>query len=122
LLKTISLFGIAALVFSSFTPAKAITKQCTVASYYGYGDGFHGRTTANGERFNGYGTTTAHPHLPFGSLLLVLNPNTGKSVTVRVNDRGPYAAGRGLDLSYGAFVKVANPSQGIAKVCYSRIA
>ena len=92
-----------------------------MASFYGYGDSFHGRTTANGERFNGRGITTAHPTLPFGSRLLVHNPETGRSVTVRVNDRGPYVHGRGLDLSYGAFLKVANPSQGTAKVCYSLI-
>ena len=100
---------------------QAITRQCTTASYYGYGDGFHGRKTASGERFNGHGLSTAHPHLPFGSMLLVYNPDTGKSVSVRVNDRGPYVHGRGLDLSYGAFLKVANPSQGTARVCYSRI-
>lgn len=100
---------------------QAITRQCTTASYYGYGDGFHGRKTASGERFDGHGLSTAHPHLPFGSMLLVYNPDTGKSVSVRVNDRGPYVHGRGLDLSYGAFLKVANPSQGTARVCYSRI-
>ena len=119
MLKTINLLGIASLVIYSFIPAQAINRQCTVASYYGNGDGFHGRTTANGERFNGHGITTAHPSLPFGSRLLVFNPATGKSVTVRVNDRGPYAHGRGLDLSYGAFLRIANPSQGVAKVCYS---
>jgi len=122
LLKTISLLGVASLVFSSFNPAQAINKQCTTASYYGHGDGFHGKKTANGERFNGHGITTAHPRLPFGSMLLVFNADTGKSVTVRVNDRGPYVHGRGLDLSYGAFLKVANPSQGTARVCYTRLA
>ena len=121
MLKTISLLGIASLALSSFNPAYAINKQCTTASYYGHGDGFHGRKTANGERFDGRGITTAHPHLPFGSMLLVSNQATGKSVTVRVNDRGPYIHGRGLDLSYGAFLMVANPSQGTAKVCYTRL-
>lgn len=121
MLKTIKLLGVASLVLSSFNPAQAINKQCTVASYYGHGDSFHGATTASGERFNGYGTTTAHPSLPFGSRLLVFNPENGKSVMVRVNDRGPYVHGRGLDLSYGAFLKVANPSQGVAKICYTRV-
>ena len=91
-----------------------------MASYYGYGDGFHGKTTANGERFNGHGKTTAHPSLPFGTILLVYNPENGRSVTVKVNDRGPYVHGRGLDLSYGAFQKVADPSRGTARVCYLR--
>jgi len=122
LLKKLSLLGVAALTVLSLKPVHAINKQCTTASFYGHGDGFHGRTTANGERFNGHGITTAHPHLPFGSRLLVFNPDTGRSVTVRVNDRGPYVHGRGLDLSYGAFLKVANPSQGVARVCYSRVA
>ena len=93
-----------------------------MASYYGHGDSFHGKRTANGERFNGYGSTAAHPYLPFGSVLLVYNPDTNKSTTVRINDRGPYAYGRGIDLSYGAFAKLANPSQGIARVCYSKLA
>lgn len=102
-------------------PVYAITKQCTVASYYGYGDGFNGKTTANGERFKGSDITAAHRNLPFGSRLLVSSIDTGKSVIVRINDRGPFVRGRELDLSYGAFLKVASPHTGTARVCYSMV-
>jgi rare lipoprotein A len=50
-----------------------------------------------------------------------INQTNGKSVVVRVNDRGPYIAGRDLDLSYGAFSTIASPSQGVARICYSRV-
>lgn len=68
-----------------------------VASYYG--KRFHGRRTANGERFDMHGYTAAHRTLPFGSKVLVTNPSTGRSVTVRINDRGPFTRGRTIDLS-----------------------
>lgn len=100
--------------------AKALS-NCTVASHYGVGDGYHGLTTANGETFNAYANTTAHRYLPFGTRLRVTNQSNGKSVIVRVNDRGPYVSGRGIDLSYGAFSRIASPGQGIANVCYTRV-
>lgn len=93
-----------------------------MASHYGHGDGYHGRTTANGERFNAYGKTAAHPSLPFGTLIVVQNPSNGKSVSVRITDRGPFVHGRGLDLSYGAFGTIASHSQGVARICYSAVA
>jgi rare lipoprotein A len=71
-----------------------------VASWYG--PGFAGRRTASGEVFNPGALTCAHKTLPFGTRLLIRNPDTGRSVWVRVNDRGPYAGGRQLDLSQGA--------------------
>ena len=115
------IFTSATAIALSFIPlsVKAAGK-CTMASFYGHGDIYHGRTTANGERFNGYGISTAHRTLPFGTRVVVINPANNKSVTVRVNDRGPFVAGRDLDLSYGAFSKIASPSQGVVKVCYSR--
>lgn len=64
-----------------------------------YGPGFEGNLTANGEIFNPWDYTAAHPYLPFGTLLEVCYADC---VTVRVNDRGPYVHGRGLDLSQGA--------------------
>lgn len=67
-----------------------------------YGPGFHGRKTANGERFNMYELTAAHKTLPLGTRIKVLNPANGKEVVVRINDRGPYAHGRILDLSKAA--------------------
>ena len=71
-----------------------------VASYYG--KRFHGRRTANGERFDMHGMTAAHRTLPFGTLVAVTNPRNGKTVTVRINDRGPFAHGRTIDLSRAA--------------------
>src|SRR3954463_8034040 len=70
-----------------------------VASWYG--PGFHGKKTANGERFNTHDLTAAHKTLPFGTKVRVTNEQTGKSVVVRINDRGPYAHGRVIDLSKG---------------------
>lgn len=97
--------------------AHAAPKGCGAASHYGIGDGYHGQRTANGERFNAHALTAAHPSLPMGSRLRVTNRANGRSVTVRINDRGPYAGGRIIDLSYGAFAAIASPSQGVASVC-----
>ena len=105
-----------------FTPQKAeAASGCSLASHYGVGDGYHGQTTANGERYNAYGRSVAHRWLPFGTKLRVTNQRNGKSVIVRVNDRGPYVGGRDLDLSYGAFSTIASPGQGVASICYSRV-
>lgn len=104
------------------SPVQAIARACGPASFYGLGDGFAGRTTANGERMNPQAMTTAHRSLPFGTRLLVTNQANGRQVTVRVNDRGPAIPGRILDLSSGAFSKLAPASQGVANVCYQRIA
>lgn len=67
-----------------------------------YGREFHGKLTASGERFDMNGNTAAHRTLPFGTVLLVKNLNNGKTVTVKINDRGPYRQGRIIDLSYSA--------------------
>lgn len=114
-MTSIACFGI----FGNITPAQA--SSCSTASHYGKGDGYHGQITANGERFNTYGNTTAHRNLPFGTRLKVTNQSNGKSVIVRVNDRGPYISGRALDLSYGAFSSIASPSRGVIDVCYSKV-
>jgi rare lipoprotein A len=74
--------------------------QTGAASWYG--PGFHGKRTANGERFNTHALTAAHKTLPFGTQLRVTNERTGRSVVVRINDRGPYAHGRVIDLSKAA--------------------
>ena len=67
-----------------------------------YGNELAGHRTASGEMFNPRGMTAAHKSLPIGTCLVVSNPQTGKSVTVRVNDRGPFTPGLSLDLSAGA--------------------
>ena len=81
-----------------------------------YGPGFHGRRTANGERFNMNDLTAAHPSLPFGTLVEVRNPRSGKSVVVRINDRGPFAKNRVIDLSYAAAREVGVWGPGTAFV------
>jgi len=73
------------------------------ASHYGHGDGFHGRKTASGERFNAFAMTAAHRTRPMGSYVRVTNLANGRSVRVRINDRGPARrTGKIIDLSYGA--------------------
>ena len=84
------------------------------ASYYG--KRFHGRTTANGERFNMNAMTAAHKSLPFGTKVKVTNRNNGKSVIVRINDRGPYHGNRVIDLSRGAAAKIGMLNSGTARV------
>jgi rare lipoprotein A len=71
--------------------------QSGLASWYG--PGFHGRRTASGERFNANDLTAAHPSLPFGTRIRVVNQSNGASVVVRINDRGPHCRGRIIDLS-----------------------
>jgi len=81
-----------------------------------YGPKFHGRQTANGERFNMRKLTAAHRTLPFNTVVKVVNKNNGKSVTVRINDRGPFAKGRIIDLSKAAAEKVNMIGTGTAPV------
>ena len=81
-----------------------------------YGPGFHGRQTANGERFDQNGLTAAHRTLPFGTKVRVINRRTGKSVVVRINDRGPYHGNRVIDLSRGAAQAVGLTASGVAPV------
>jgi rare lipoprotein A len=119
MLKAISSIIVFGLVGLAPVTAKAAS-GCSFASHYGIGDGYHGRTTASGERYNAYGKSVAHKWLPFGTKLKVTNASNGKSVIVRVNDRGPYVHGRTLDLSYGAFSSIAHPGQGVVSVCYSK--
>lgn len=120
-MRIFSTLLIASAIFG-LTPQKAeAANGCSMVSHYGVGDGYHGQTTANGERYNAYGLSTAHKYLPFGTRLRVTNQSNGRSVIVRVNDRGPFIAGRSLDLSYGAFSTIASPSQGVARVCFTRV-
>lgn len=85
-----------------------------VASWYG--PGFQGRRTANGEKFNMHQMTAAHRNLPFGTQLRVTHLENGKSVTVTVNDRGPFITGRVLDLSYAAAKQIGMLGSGHAEV------
>jgi len=81
-----------------------------------YGDAFDGRTTASGERFDMHAMTACHPTLPFGSLVRVVNLRNGRSVIVRITDRGELAEGRIIDLSFAAAEKLAMTNSGLAPV------
>jgi rare lipoprotein A len=81
-----------------------------------YGPNFHGRLTANGEKYDMYGMTAAHRTLPFNTLVLVKNLDSGESATVRINDRGPFAKNRIIDLSKEAARKVGMINSGTANV------
>lgn len=85
-----------------------------VASWYG--PGFHGRRTANGERFNQNALTAAHRSLPFGTRVKVTNVRNGRSVVVRINDRGPFSGGRIIDLAAGAANAIGLKSSGVGTV------
>ncbi|MBU7580265.1 MAG: septal ring lytic transglycosylase RlpA family protein [Porphyrobacter sp.] len=90
------------------------------ASYYAAK--FQGRRTASGERFDNDDLTAAHRTLPFGSLVRVTNPANGKSVVVRINDRGPFSAGRTIDVSRAAAVELGMIARGHAAVELALIA
>ena len=100
------------------TPAADVLYKTNVqASTYGEGDGFDGKPTANGETFNKEALTTAHKTLPFGTLLkVVLKSDITKTVTVRVNDRGPYVGNRELDLSAKAMEVLTGSRTGVVAV------
>ena len=86
-----------------------------------YGRKFHGNATATGERYNMYTMTAAHPTLPLPSYARVTRVSTGKSVVVRVNDRGPFLNDRVIDLSYVAAYKLGMLGPGSAEVLVERI-
>jgi rare lipoprotein A len=90
------------------------TRIAGVASWYG--QQHQGLKTASGEIFDKNKLTAAHRTLPFGTRLRVTNVENGKTVVVRVNDRGPYVAGRVLDLSYGAAQALGMTGAGVARV------
>jgi rare lipoprotein A len=88
--------------------------QKGIASWYG--PDFHGKLTSNGEIYNMHALTAAHKTLPFGAYVRVANLNNGKSIIVRINDRGPFIKGRIIDLSYAAAKKLGMDITGVAPV------
>ena len=96
-----------------FTSCKTVAEQGR-ASYYA--DKFQGRKTASGARFSQHKRTAAHRTLPFGTRLKVVNLDNGRTVHVRVNDRGPFVEGRMIDLSKKAARKLGMLQQGVANV------
>lgn len=117
-----ALAGAPATAQSPFSGAREIAVTMTrdppaevcIASQYGLGDGYHGRRTASGERFNTWHLTAAHRTRPFGARVLVTNLANGRTVTVRINDRGPFVKGRCIDLSRAAANAIG--MGGLAKV------
>ena len=94
--KTLLAVSLFLIFYFFFSPIGAQDVQQGKASYYA--QSFHGRLTASGERLHRDSLTCAHRYYPFGTLLKVYNPANGRSVLVRVTDRGPYVRGRIIDL------------------------
>jgi rare lipoprotein A len=88
--------------------------QVGIASWYG--PGFHGNRTSNGEIYDMYAMTAAHKTLPFNTIVKVVDLDTGRSVIVRINDRGPFIPGRIIDLSYAAAQELGIVEKGLARV------
>jgi rare lipoprotein A len=100
------------------TDVLALNQQ-GIASYYG--QKFHGRKTASGERFNNNAMTAAHRSAPFGSQIRVTNLANGRSVVVRVNDRGPWVRGRIVDVSGVAARQLGMTGRGLTRVRVSSL-
>jgi rare lipoprotein A (peptidoglycan hydrolase) len=94
-------------------PKPLKTWEC-VSSWYG--EDFDGQQTANGETYDMFAVTAAHPTLPLGSIVRVSNLKNNRSLIVRINDRGPYVDGRGLDVSYEVARRLGFDHSGLAKV------
>lgn len=94
-------------------------KQTGLASWYGRK--FHGRKTASGDTFDMNGLTAAHRSLPLNCYVKVTNKTNGKSVVVKVNDRGPFHGNRVLDLSYGAAKQLGITNKGVGNVSIERV-
>jgi rare lipoprotein A len=105
-------------LFFSVSNAQTVSDYLCVeqglASYYG--SQFHGKLTANGERFDQMALTAAHRSLPFGSIIRVTNRVNYKSVIVRINDRGPFNKKRIIDLSKGAAIQIGLDDIGVGEV------
>ncbi len=98
----------------SAVPSAVGDKQVGVASYYS--DRFHGRRTANGERYDRDNLTAVHSHLPFGSIIKVTNLHNNRSVELRINDRNHFRNGRLLDVSKRAARELGFIGAGVARV------
>ena len=104
----------APLVAYKADPVKLIKSWVGNASWYG--TDFNGRKTANGERFDAESLTAAHPNLPFGSIVRLVNTRNGQFELVRINDRGPYQEGREIDVSYRVARKIGLIDSGVSQV------
>ncbi len=107
---------IALLLLAGVNAQAAVVGQTQSGKASYYHDRFHGRKTASGVRYDKNELSAAHKTLPLGSHVRVTDPRSGKSVVVRINDRGPYAKGRVIDLSRAAARKIGLVKEGVAKV------
>jgi rare lipoprotein A len=117
MLKAVS-WSVALLLTAATVPGSHASTgpQEGIASFYGNNDGFHGGKTANGERYDKNSMTAAHKTAKFGTKMKVTNLSNGKSVVVRINNRGPYIRGRIIDVSVAAARQLGFFSRGITKV------
>lgn len=113
-MKRLHLSGIMVLLCASLAHGQAAFIQEGTASYYG--SNFHGKHTASGELFSKNKLTAAHPSLEFGTMVKVTNLANGKSVVVRINDRGPFSKNRIIDISEAAAKKIGMIGTGTAMV------
>ncbi len=108
---------LAAVLFLSACSSHRTSPDTTISGKASwYGARHHGKQTASGERFNQHALTAAHRSLAFGTRVKVTNTLNNKSVTVRVNDRGPYSKGRVIDLSRAAANKIDMINSGVVPV------
>jgi len=120
ILSVAMIFAFTALAFVDLYASENVSAvsenvfQSGTASWYG--KQFHGRKTASGERFNSNALTAAHPVLPFGTIVRVTNLRNGRSVDVRINDRGPHTKKRIIDISQAAAKKIGMIESGVARV------
>ena len=118
LINAFIIFVLTAFCITMNAQAETVFQQGK-ASYYG--NAHHGKKTASGKRFNMHAMTAAHRSLPFGTQLKVTSKDTGKSVIVTINDRGPYAGGRILDLSQEAARQLGMIKQGVGVVTLEKM-
>lgn len=111
---TITLLLVLLALISGCAASRGSTIETGIASWYG--PDFHGKQTANGEIYDQNALTAAHRTLPFNTIVRVTNANNGKSVTVRINDRGPYVGNRVIDLSRAAAERIDMIGPGTARV------
>ncbi len=119
-MKKIRILLIVLTSFVGFTISSLCNAQTSGKASY-YSNRLHGRKMSNGERYNSKGFTCAHRTLPFGTKLKVTNTRNGRSVVVRVTDRGPFVRGRIVDLSYAAAKEIGMISSGVAYIKVERL-
>ncbi len=115
----VKIAAILTVLFTTLLSADSLYTARGTSSWYG--PGFHGKLTASGERFDSNDLTAAHKTLPFGTRLKVTNQINGKSVIVRINDRGPFVPGRIIDVSRAAAVQLGMIETGTAQVLLEEI-